>query len=362
MFTFETLLVVTLCLLKTSDAQTIADLIQGRRDLSRAWAARANFPEWSGPGPVTVFLPTDTALAAVAPGALPAGSLGSLTVNRTIDFLRTPNYQIMTDTGGVVRIVYDNYAGGQPVPEIHCRFGIAEALTIENLRATNGWLYTLTRAIEPPLPLSTTLRSMTLFTNGLTRFLAAVDRAGIREELDSLRGATILVFENNAVGIERVDALSVPELRALLRSHIVPNVHYSIALDPSMSFPSLNTGFGWTVAVGASDVVEFNGARIVLADIMVTSGVAHTVNRVIFPANLPTTTTTTTTTAVTRLATTSSSSSSTVTSGAAPNPTNSAYKPPPAVKDQKNGSSSVRVEKSFFYFGLALFSALFFFL
>lgn len=330
------------------DAQTIAALIQARPGLSRAWADRANHPEWSGPGPITVFLPTDAAIAAAAPGTLPAGSLGSLTVARAMNFLTIANYQILTDTSGQNRMVYDNYRGGQPVPEIHCRFGTGEALTLENLNATNGWLYTLNRVIEPPRPLSQNLElnSQSQWLR-YTQFLAAIDRADMRAELDALTDVTVLAFTDGSPGVSDLNSLSPAQLRVVILSHIIPAVRYSVALDSSVAIQTLNSGYNLNLAIG-NDEVRFNGALVTLADIMVSNGVVHAINQVLMPSNLNTVTQSTT--AVTQ------STDRTTTTPAAGKP----LTPVTDSKNTRNLSNASSRTVNVFYFGLAILSVLYF--
>jgi uncharacterized surface protein with fasciclin (FAS1) repeats len=346
----ESFLLLLPLILRKVDAQTVADLIRTRPGLSRAWAAQANHPEWSGPGPVTVFLPTDAALAAAT---LPAGSLGSLTVNQAINYLTTVNYQILTDSGGVVRMVYDNYRGGQAVPEIHCRFGTGEALTLENLNATNGWLYTLNRAIEAPLPLSQNLQR----NNGFTQFLASVDRAGMRAELDAMRDITVLAFTDSATGIAQLANLTPAQLRVVILSHIVPAVRYSVALDTTIPMQTLNTGYSLRLTIG-TDSVQFNGASVYLADVMISNGVIHQITQVLIPTNLPPATFSSQTTSA--QVTTTTTATTTTTSNSKET---SEVKPLTPVTDSKstsnlNNASGQTVPG--FYLGLAILSILYF--
>jgi hypothetical protein len=85
-------------------AATIAELIAERKStMSRAEAAIASNPEWSQPGAHTLFVSTD---AGFQGSNLPAGSLGSLMIARSIDFLNTQNYQIMQDIKSPNIMVY----------------------------------------------------------------------------------------------------------------------------------------------------------------------------------------------------------------------------------------------------------------
>jgi hypothetical protein len=100
-----TLIYSTILLLTaTAKAATIAELIAERKStMSRAEAAIASNPEWSQPGAHTLFVSTD---AGFQGSNLPAGSLGSLMIAQSIDFMNTPKYQIMQDIKSPNIMVY----------------------------------------------------------------------------------------------------------------------------------------------------------------------------------------------------------------------------------------------------------------
>src|SRR6476661_10723537 len=100
------LLLTTLTLLVNGMyCQTIAQLMAQNPNLSRAAAAAANHPSWSGAGPITVFIPTDQALAA-AGSKLSPGSLGSLEIASSLDYKNTQHYQVLKDVSSDTIIVY----------------------------------------------------------------------------------------------------------------------------------------------------------------------------------------------------------------------------------------------------------------
>lgn len=87
-----------------ANSQTIAQLIADRKStMSRADAAIASNPEWSQAGAHTLFVSTD---AGLQNSGLPDNSLGSILVGQSIDFLNTPNYQILRDIKSSNIMVY----------------------------------------------------------------------------------------------------------------------------------------------------------------------------------------------------------------------------------------------------------------
>ena len=87
-----------------ANAATIAELIAERKStMSRADAAIASNPEWSQPGAHTLFISRD---AGFQGSNIPSGSLGSLMIASSLDFLATQNYQILRDVKSPNIMVY----------------------------------------------------------------------------------------------------------------------------------------------------------------------------------------------------------------------------------------------------------------
>ena len=91
-------------LLTGAQAATIAELIQSRSStLGRAAAAIPQNPQWSQPGPFTLFVPTDAALAAAK---LSEGNLGKVLINGALDYKTAPHYQVLKDLTSNTIMVY----------------------------------------------------------------------------------------------------------------------------------------------------------------------------------------------------------------------------------------------------------------
>ena len=105
------LIFASILLLSSSiQSATIAELVQQRAStLGRAASAIASHPEWSGNGPISLFVPTD---AALANSNLPSNALGSVQVDQSIEYLTDPTYQILKDTKSSNIMVYGKLESG----------------------------------------------------------------------------------------------------------------------------------------------------------------------------------------------------------------------------------------------------------
>ncbi len=91
-------------LLLSAQAATIAELITARSaTLGRAAAAVSQNPQWAQPGPWSLFIASDAAIAA---SKIAQGSLGQILVNKAIDYNTADAYQILRDVSSDNMIVY----------------------------------------------------------------------------------------------------------------------------------------------------------------------------------------------------------------------------------------------------------------
>jgi transforming growth factor-beta-induced protein len=118
--------------------------------------------------------------------------------------------------------------------------------------------------------------------------IAAVVRAGLVDTLNGNRQLTVFAptdaaFEElfAALGVSGVDQIPVPTLRAVLLHHVAPGERFSGAvvssdrvrtLDKDFLRPSVHDGAAWV-----------DDARIVAADVDVSNGVIHVIDKVLLP-------------------------------------------------------------------------------
>lgn len=267
---------------------TIAELIAQRKDtMGRADAAIASNPEWSQPGAYSLFISTD---AGMQRANLPSNSLGSILVDKSISFKTDPNYQILKDLKSPNIMVYDNYKGGQDVPEIHCRFGTGEVLAPQQIQADNGWLYIMDGPIFPPGPADVAIKSIgERHGEGGSAFLELVQSLGMTAYLDSFKDVTMWIPHDAAVRALNAAQYTPEQLKSIIIYHITPNIQYSTAFNAGTINSQLQ-GQTIAVAVGADSLTLNGNTKVVVADTFSSSGVIHLIDRVLIPSQFPTVT------------------------------------------------------------------------
>jgi uncharacterized surface protein with fasciclin (FAS1) repeats len=125
-------------------------------------------------------------------------------------------------------------------------------------------------------------------TGEFSHRIEAVTRAGLVDTLNGHRQFTVFAptdaaFEDllTALGVSSVDEIPLDTLRAVLLYHVAPGERFSGDVLDSTRIRTLNGGFVRpSVHDGAAWV---NDARIVAADIDVSNGVIHVIDKVLLP-------------------------------------------------------------------------------
>jgi transforming growth factor-beta-induced protein len=125
-------------------------------------------------------------------------------------------------------------------------------------------------------------------TGEFSHLIDAVTRAGLVETLNGNRQLTVFAptdaaFEGlfAALGVSGVDEIPVATLKAVLLYHVAPGERFSgdvvssdriRTLSKGFLIPSVHDGSAWV-----------NDARIVTADVNVSNGVIHVIDKVLLP-------------------------------------------------------------------------------
>jgi transforming growth factor-beta-induced protein len=127
-------------------------------------------------------------------------------------------------------------------------------------------------------------------TGEFDELISAVVRAGLVDELDSHRQFTVFAptdaaFEDlyAALGVDGVDDIAVPTLRAVLLHHLAPGERFSGDVVTSTRIRTLNRDFLSPSVQGGSAYVD--GAQIILADVDASNGVIHVIDKVLVPSS-----------------------------------------------------------------------------
>ena len=125
-------------------------------------------------------------------------------------------------------------------------------------------------------------------TGEFDELIGAVVRAGLVDALDGRRQFTVFAptdaaFEElyAALGVDGVDDIPVPTLRAVLLHHVAPGERFSGDVVTSTRIRTLNRDFLSPSVQGGSAHVD--GAQILLADVDASNGVIHVIDSVLIP-------------------------------------------------------------------------------
>ena len=123
-----------------------------------------------------------------------------------------------------------------------------------------------------------------------SHLIEAVTRAGLVDTLNGHRQLTVFAptdaaFEDlfTALGVSGVDQIPVVTLRAVLLYHVAPGERFSGDVVASTRIRTLSKGFLVPSVHDGSAWV--NDARIVAADVDVSNGVIHVIDKVLLPGS-----------------------------------------------------------------------------
>lgn len=126
-------------------------------------------------------------------------------------------------------------------------------------------------------------------TGEFDELIAAVSRAGLVGVLNGNRQFTVFAptdaaFEDlyAALGVDGVDEIPLPTLRAVLLHHVAPGERFSGDVVGSTHVRTLNRDFVQPSV--QSGVAFIDGARVLQADVDASNGVIHVIDAVLLPA------------------------------------------------------------------------------
>jgi uncharacterized surface protein with fasciclin (FAS1) repeats len=145
-------------------------------------------------------------------------------------------------------------------------------------------------ARQPGATIVDTAIAINATTGEFHELIGAVVRAGLVEELHGHRQFTVFAptdaaFHDlyTALGVDSVDDIPVPTLRAVLLHHVAPGERSSSDVVSSTRIRTLGRDFLFLELRGG--VAYVDGARILLADVDASNGVIHVIDRVLVPGS-----------------------------------------------------------------------------
>ena len=291
------------------DIVAVASSTEGFSTLVAAVAAAGLVETLQGPGPFTVFAPTDEAFA-----ALPAGILDALLLPENKDVLA----QILTYHVVSGKVMAADVAAGD-VPTVE---GSAITVTVDggkvmlngsvnvvatDVAASNGVIHVIDAVLLPPgLDVSALIAPATTegaaeapgdivavasSTEGFSTLVAAVAAAGLVETLQGPGPFTVFAPTDEAfaalpAGI--LDALLLPEnkdvLAQILTYHVVSGK--VMAADVAAGDVPTVEGSAITVTVDGGKVMLNGSVNVVATDVAASNGVIHVIDAVLLPPGL----------------------------------------------------------------------------
>merc|ERR1719420_1006354 len=251
----------------------------------------------SGPGPFTVFAPTNEAFA-----ALPEGTLESLLEPENKEQLvKILTYHVVsgkvlstdltesdvpTVQGSDVKVTVDP-------PAIN-----GANVVLADVLATNGVVHVIDAVLIPPeeatddAPVATddapgSIVDIAAGDERFTTLVAALKAAGLVDALSGDGPFTVFAPTDDAFAAlpaGTVESLLLPEnlttLQDILKYHVVPAKVLSTDLSLNQKAPTLE---GSDVTVTSLDPVKINESEVIQADVMASNGVIHVISSVLMP-------------------------------------------------------------------------------
>ncbi|MBK8852188.1 MAG: fasciclin domain-containing protein [Saprospiraceae bacterium] len=280
---FITLLLTTLKI----QSQSVVDIVVNSPDhntLEAAVVAADLATTLQGPGPFTVFAPTDAAFAALPAGTVealladPQGALTDILLYHTVgaNALSTglANGQFIKTINGKSVSVKINADGV---------FINNAKVTVADVIADNGVVHVIDAVILPP----STVVDIALNSPVHTTLVAAVSAAGL---VSTLQGdGPFTVFAPTDAAFAALPAGTIEALLADPQGALTDILHYHTVGANALSSGLANGQFiktinGKSVSVKINaDGVFINNAKVTVADVVADNGVVHVIDAVILP-------------------------------------------------------------------------------
>lgn len=266
---------------------TIVDLAvaNGNFDTLVAALGAANLVDTlAGPGPFTVFAPTDAAF-----DALPAGTVEALLADIP-ELTKILTYHVVSGSLLAADVVAESSLTSLAGPELPISVEgnavrIAGALiTITDIKAANGVIHVIDAVMLPP-----SIVDLAVATPDLSTLVTALGLTTTPDLVEALSGPgpfTVFAPVNSAFDAIPEATLNAiladePQLNSILRYHVVAGELLAADVVAASSLTSLE-GSSIPVAVNGN-TVTVDGATVIATDIRAKNGVIHLIDAVILP-------------------------------------------------------------------------------
>jgi len=273
---------------------TILDIVVNSADhntLEAAVLAAGLQGALAGPGPLTVFAPTDAAFA-----ALPAGTIDALLADPTgllTDILlyhAVAGVALSTDlTDGMMVTTLE---GTDIIVTINANgvFINDAQVIVADIMADNGVVHVIDAVLVPEVtPVTSTVVDIIVNSPDHTTLETAVIAAGLADDLSGDGPFTVFAPTDAAFAalpagtIEALLADPTGTLAQILLYHVVAGEALSTSLSDGQTITTLQ-GADVTVSITGGNVF-INNAQVIVADLTADNGVVHVIDAVLTPAS-----------------------------------------------------------------------------
>jgi transforming growth factor-beta-induced protein len=279
----------------TPAPQTIVDIAaaDGRFTTLLAAAEAAGLVEaLTGPGPLTVFAPTDEAFAKLPEGTLEALLADPETLKSILLYHVVDGKVMAADVAGL------SSAPSLQGEEIAVKLDMDKVFVneaqvlITDIEASNGVIHVIDSVILPPSlaaadqPAAADIVATAVADGRFTTLVAAVQAAGL---VDTLKGeGPFTVFAPTDEAFAKLPEGTVEglleqpeELAKILLYHVVPG---KVMAADVVGLQSAETALEQPVKISVDgDMVKINDAQVIITDIETSNGVIHVIDSVILP-------------------------------------------------------------------------------
>jgi uncharacterized surface protein with fasciclin (FAS1) repeats len=283
--------ILTILSLVSFAQNSVVDIIVNSADhdtLEAAVIAAELADDLSGPGPFTVFAPTDAAFA-----ALPSGTIETLLTDPTGTLAQILLYHVVSGTA-----LSSTLSDGQTITtllgeDITVTIGMNGVMinnatvVVADITATNGVVHVIDAVLLPPAPQPTTVVDVIVNSDVHNTLEAAVVAAGLVETLSGTGPFTVFAPTDAAFAalpagtVETLLADPTGALTQILLYHVVGAQALSTDLTNGQTVATLQ-GQTVTVTINAEGVF-INNAQVTVADIVTSNGVIHVIDAVLVP-------------------------------------------------------------------------------
>ena len=271
-------------------AQTVVDIIVNSPDhttLEAAVIAAELADDLSGPGPFTVFAPTDAAFA-----ALPMGTVDALLQDPTGELANILLYHVLGlqafSTDLVDGMMVTTLQGEEVMVTINGSgvFINDAQVTVADVAASNGVVHVIDAILLPPVMPTNSIMDIVTNSADHNTLEAALVASGLDGTLANPGSFTLFAPTDAAFALlpaGTVDALLADPTGALvnvLLYHALSGTVLSTDLSDGLMATTIQ-GSDITVTINANGVF-INNAQVIVADVMADNGVVHVIDAVLF--------------------------------------------------------------------------------